>query len=166
MRAAPQLPPTLGSSNAVVAKLLELLGGPSGGGAGEQCYFLFRLGSRAVVKAASIAAGRLAAPCRPQTVLGAAPEAAPAVCGAQLFGIANVSNSCFANVACQLIASACHILGKAVPFDADVRGLNNFNYRNLDSSARNEELLRPHKAFFKAKCNTLKTLMTTRNKIG
>ena len=77
MRAAPQLPPTLGSSNAVVAKLLELLGGPSGGGAGEQCYFLFRLGSRAVVKAASIAAGRLAAPCRPQTVLGATPEAAP-----------------------------------------------------------------------------------------
>jgi hypothetical protein len=56
--------------------------------------------------------------------------------------------SCFTNGACQLLASACNTLGKAVPFDADVRGLNNFNYRNLDSSGRNERLLRPHKAFF------------------
>ena len=60
MHNALQQPPTLGTSHDVFVQLLNLLDATPNGGEGEQCYFLFKSGSKDILKATGYEAGRAA----------------------------------------------------------------------------------------------------------
>ena len=60
MHSALQQPPTLGTSHDVFVQLLNLLDATPNDSEGEQCYFLFKSGSKDIVKAAGYEAGRAA----------------------------------------------------------------------------------------------------------